>query len=174
MAQRRLKTSLTMLALLCCMAMAGCGTSKTAKATGVAPTPTVTATATADPFSPSPTPTTGPPCSGGRWGGVTAFGGPNVPLPPLTVTGPAEDTPSGSWTGYFVQLCTGGTITSVTTFVQQHMPPEGWSLGQPPASCVCNGLLVWSRSGDARLIQFEAHPYLDGGAVRWSITTFTQ
>lgn len=120
-----------------------------------------------------PTPTAGLPCSGGRWGAITAFIGPNIPLPPLTVTGPDEYTPSGSWAGHFVQLCTGGNLESVSAFVQQHMPPEGWTLGSPPADCICNGLPVWSRANDGRLVQFDSHPTLFNGAVRWSVTIFT-
>lgn len=154
--------------------LAGCGGSATSVARSATAATTTTATATTDPAVDAPTATAGPPCRGGRWGNVTGYAGPLIPLPPLTVTGPAEYTPSGGWSAHYLSLCTGGNLETVSAFVNAHMPAEGWSLTAPPADCVCNGLLVWSRPGDGRLAQFDAHPTLLGGDVRWSVTIFTK
>ena len=141
------------------------------------PTPTSMLAATqpgGDLPADTPTATAGPPCSGGRWGGVAASAGANIPLPPQTVTGPREYIPSGSWTGTYTQLCTSGNQQTIDTFVQQQLPAAGWSLTAPPGDCVCNGLPVWSRPNDGRLVQFDAHPNLYAGSVRWSVTIFTR
>ncbi len=120
------------------------------------------------------TPTIALPCSGGIWGAIAEFAGPQIPLPPLTVSGPTTYDPSGAWTGYYVALCTANDSPHVETYMTQHMLAEGWMMGAPPVDCLCNGLPVWRRANDGRLVQFDQHPAYVGGDLRWGITIFTR
>ncbi len=119
-------------------------------------------------------PTIALPCSGGIWGAIAEFAGPQIPLPPLTVSGPTTYNPSGAWTGYYVALCTASDQQQVETYMTQHMLAEGWTLGAPPADCLCDGLPVWRRANDGRLVQFDHHPAYVSGDLRWGITIFTR
>jgi hypothetical protein len=159
------------LALGALLALAGCGGAATT--TGKAqPTATPSPTSTPDIFAPTPQPTAGLPCRGGEWSSIiTSLRG--IPLPPLTVAGTAEDFPSGSWHGFYLSLCSGATINSIDTFTSTHMSANGWVYGAPPSDCTCNGLNVWVKLGDPRLIQFEPNPAQRDGQVVWGIFIYT-
>lgn len=156
--------------------LAGCGSSERMVAGTPAPARTPAATATPGEFAPpTATPTAGMPCQGGPWGQIIAFAGAKIPLPPSTVAGPAETfPPSGSWVGHYQSLCTGGNLETVASFQNMQMAAAGWSFGAPPNDCVCNGAFVWSQTGDGRLVQFEPHPSLGNGQVRWGVTIYTR
>ena len=53
------------------------------------------------------------------------------------------------------------------------MSAQGWAFGAPPGDCQCNGVFVWAKLGDARLVQFEQHPAQYNGQVRWGVAIFT-
>jgi hypothetical protein len=157
--------------------LAGCGSNSTSTAAAHAGNTPVVGTPTPSPTvdifaSPTPQPTAGLPCTGGIWGNIIAFAGPGIPLPPLTVSGAAESFASGSWTGTYVSLCTGGTTSGIETFTSTHMSELGWAYYAPPANCLCNGAYVWSKTGDSRLVQFESHPNQSNGQVRWGVTIY--
>jgi len=155
------------------LALAGCG-GAAATTTGKAqPTNTPAPTSTPNIFgTPTPEPTAGLPCQGGEWSSIiTSLRG--IPLPPLTVSGTAEDFPSGAWHGYYLSLCTGGTIDSIDIFTSAHMSANGWVYGPPPNDCTCNGINVWAKLGDTRLIQFEPNPSQRTGQVVWGIFIYT-
>ncbi len=161
-------------AWLAMVVLAGCdtGASSTTSATRGTNTTSV-ATSTPDPLAPTPVATAGLPCQGGEWGNIITSAGAGVPLPPLTVSGVAEHIPSGNWTGYYLSLCTGGTIDGINTFTSNHMSELGWSYEPPPGDCICNGENVWSKASDSRLVQFESHPHEFGGHVVWGVTIYT-
>ena len=162
-----------------CLLLAGCaggaGSSTVLTGKGHTPIPgTPVPTSTPDLFgSPTPEPTAGLPCKGGIWGNILQFAQAGIPLPPLTVSGAAENFQSGNWTGFYLSLCTGGNIDSINSFTSTHMSELGWSYVAPPGDCLCNGDYVWTKQGDARMVQFEPHPAQYNGQVRWGVSIFT-
>lgn len=161
------------LALGAVLALAGCGGTTAATTSPVSQTATPAPTSTPTIFdTPTPEPTAGLPCQGGEWGNIiTSLRG--IPLPPLTVAGTAEDFPSGGWHGFYLSLCSGATIDGIDAFTSAHMSANGWVYGAPPTDCTCNGLNVWAKLGDTRLIQFEPNPHQLNGHVVWGIFIYT-
>jgi len=166
-------------AIYLCLAIvifSACGS--VASATAATKNTNSTKTPTAAPpqdTAPTPSPTAGPPCTGSLWSSTITFVGPNIPLPPLTVYGLTESfPPANGWVGHYLRLCTSGNLDTVSLFIAQHMPAEGWQYGDPPSDCLCGGLRVWSRPNDNRLIQFDDHPYLLNGTVQWGVSVYTK
>lgn len=166
--------SLSLILFTGMLCLAACSSSAQVNTRSATRTPA--ATATPDIFAPpTPLPTAGLPCHGGQWGNIIAYAGANIPVPPLTVAGPAETfPPSGSWVGHYLSLCTGGNLDYIASFQNTQMTAAGWNFGAPPNDCVCNGAFVWSRAGDGRLVQFEPHPSLGNGQVRWGVTVYVR
>jgi hypothetical protein len=156
------------------LCLAGCGNAGTGAPTTVQhPQETTTPgpTATTDPFA---VPTPGAPCTGGEWGKIISSVGGNIPLPPLTVRGTAQnlDVEASGWDGQYISLCTGGTVEGITGFIDDHMTQLGWSYGSPSGGCTCSADSVWSHANDPRLVQFERHSAEHDGQVRWGVICY--
>jgi hypothetical protein len=150
----------------------GNGSTAGSHTTAEKPTANPTATSTVDPAA---TPTFGPACSGSLWTSSISSAGTDIPLPQSTVAGLVETFPTiNGWTGRYRRLCSSGNNDSVSSFINTQMKRHGWSYGPPSGGCTCNGLSVWSRSNDGRLVQFDDHPTMNGGHVQYGVTIFTQ
>ncbi|MBA3826021.1 MAG: hypothetical protein H0X24_19240 [Ktedonobacterales bacterium] len=172
--EARLGGVITSMALLLVLCLGGCGVGSSGAPTTVQhpqETTTPAPTATTDPFA---VPTPGVPCKGGEWGGVIKTVGKDVPLPPLTVRGTAQnlDPEASGWDGLYISLCTGGTADGITNFIDDHMTQLGWNYGPAVGGCTCSADNVWSRTNDPRLVQFERHAAEHDGQVRWGVICY--
>lgn len=114
-------------------------------------------------------------CHSSLWGKLSTSAGPNILLPPHTYAGLAETfPPDNGWTGYYQRFCTDGDLGIITDFIATHMPQQGWSFGQPPATCICGGMSGWMRPHDGRFVQIDNHPAALGSSIQWGITIYTQ
>ena len=169
----RIRILQVLAALILAASIAGCGGTSAAQG-GKHTTSTSAPTKPTATTNPDATATAGPVCQGGLWHGIIDSAGPNIPLPPQTVSGLRENFPSdGTWTGLITRLCTSGNLEQVDGWEQQHMLDAGWNEGQPPSSCTSCAGLVWTHANDNRLVQFEPHPTLLNGTVQWSVIIYT-
>jgi len=102
--------------------------------------------------APPPAPSCGPNFTGSPLHGYQTTGQNGMPLPPLTLAAP--DDASGGLRG--LDLCSAGTVASITAFLNSALPATGWAHG-----------------ADSRCF-FTAQCWTKGGnAISWSVTSAT-
>lgn len=67
------------------------------------------------------------------------FNKPDLPVPPLTETGPGDGFDQANFSQSNGSMCSSGTAASITSFFAAELPNLGWVNGPPPAGCITGG-----------------------------------